>query len=334
MILHKASALATLLEGDLIGPDKDVKMLSDQAGPNAIVVLSDAKHISRFNSQDVAALVVDKELESSHSLIVVKDSRLALAQLSHVFNNRPRVAQGIHPSAQIHETAELADDVHIAENVVIKAGVRIASGSQIGASCVLSEQVVVGKNCTLHPNVTLYAGCNLGARVIIHSGTVLGSDGFGYAVSQQGATKIHHLGSVILEDDVEVGANSCIDRATLGETHIGARTKIDNLCQIGHNVITGTDCIIAGTVAVAGSTSLGRGVTLGGGSGVVDHVHIADGATIGARSLVTKNIPAGQTWAGYPAEPYKSYVRKHYLQNQLERIWQLVKKLPKEQGKN
>ena len=334
LIAHQASNLARMLDGELIGENIEVTSLADQPSSGAVVVVSELKKIAQLEDQASAVLVTSKKIETRHTLIVVKDTRLALAQLSQLFKQAVYIAEGTHASASIHESADLAESIHIAENVVVSAGVRLGKGTRVGANTVLAENVTVGENCTIYPNVSLYAGTRLGNRVTLHAGAILGSDGFGYAMGKHGAAKIHHLGNVVIEDDVEIGANTCIDRATLGETRIGARTKIDNLCQIGHNTVIGSDCLIAGTVAIAGSTTLGHGVILGGGAGVVDHVHLNDGARVGARALVTKNIPAGQTWTGYPAEPYKKYVRKHYLINQLERIWQGVKPLLKVKDRN
>ena len=164
----------------------------------------------------------------------------------------------------------------------------------------------------------------------MHSGAVIGSDGFGYAAGPTGATKIHHLGTVELHDDVEIGANTCIDRGTLASTVIGARTKIDNLCQIGHNVTMGTDCLVAGRSAIAGSVKIGNRVTIGGSVGISDHISIGDGVTLAAGSGVSKDIPAGETWAGAPAVPFRKWVRGLYLQGQLETIWQIVKGMKRE----
>ncbi len=323
---QKASDLAKLLGAEMLGDDTSIKRLSDSASVQAdsIVVLGKAEDAKKLR-QRPGALVLNQALEGWGTQLIVKDTRLALALLSQVFGLEPSFAKGIHPTAVIHETAQLAEDVQIAAHVVIAENALIGSGTQIGANCYFGANVTVGKNCTVYPGVTVYPESRIADRVRLHAGVVIGSDGFGYARGPRGAVKIQHLGSVTIEDDVEVGANTCIDRGTLGETVIGARSKIDNLCQIGHNVQIGSDCLIAGTVAIAGSTSLGRGVILGGGAGVVDHVHIADGAQVGARSLVTKSIPAGESWNGYPAEPYKKYVRKHYLLGKLERIWQSVK---------
>ena len=323
---QKASVLAHLLNAELKGKDVTVSHLTDlkSAQLDSIVVLAKAEDAKTLVNMP-GILVLNQVLESPSTQLIVKDTRLALAQLSQVFAPELQLARGIHSSAIIHETARLAEGVQIAAHVVIEEGVEIGAGTQIGANCYIGKNVTMGKNCTIYPNVTVYSDTRISDRVRLHTGVVLASDGFGYARGPRGAVKIEHLGSVKIEEDVEIGANTCVDRGTLGETVIGARSKIDNLCQIGHNVSLGSDCLIAGTVAIAGSTRLGRGVVLGGGAGVVDHVVIGDGAQVGARSLVTKSIPAGESWNGYPAEPYKKYVRKHYLLGKLERIWQSVK---------
>jgi UDP-3-O-[3-hydroxymyristoyl] glucosamine N-acyltransferase len=326
-----ASDLAKKLEGTLVGEDREVSFLapSEQPRQGSVVVVPDEKTLLALESAELAVLVIPQKTTPTtrHPVIQVQDTRLALAQLTQLFDTRPPVAEGIHPSAVIHPTARLEDGVHIAEKVVIQANVVIEKGSRIGASCVISENVTIGENCLLHPNVTLYANVRLGDRVILHSGAIIGSDGFGYAPSARGAVKIHHLGSVRLGNDVEIGANTCIDRGTLADSVIGDRTKIDNLCQIGHNVQMGTDCLMAGRGAIAGSVTIGNRVTIGGSVGIADHLTIGSGATLAAGSGVSKDIPAGETWAGAPAVPFKKWVRGLYLQGQLETIWQRVKGL-------
>lgn len=331
-----ASDLAKKLDGSLTGEDREVSRLSpsEQPTPGSAVVVPDEKTLQRLESLELALLVVPQKITQTtrHPVIKVRDTRLALAQLTQLFDTRPQVAEGIHPSAVIHPSARLEANVHIAEKVVIQANVVIGAGSRIGAGCVISENVTIGENCLLHPNVTLYANVQLGRRVILHSGAVIGSDGFGYAPSSRGAVKIHHLGSVRLGNDVEIGANTCIDRGTLADSVIGDRTKIDNLCQIGHNIQMGTDCLIAGRGAIAGSVTFGNRVTIGGSVGIADHITIGDGATLAAGSGVSKDIPAGETWAGAPAVPFKKWVRGLYLQGQLETMWQAVKGLKNGQG--
>ena len=258
-------------------------------------------------------------------VVQVADNRVALAQLSRHFDNAPPVATGISPQAQIHPTARLETGVQVAANAVIEAEAVIGAGCVIGAACYVGQGVHIGANCKLYPHVSLYHNVRLGAGVVLHSGVVIGADGFGYAVSRQGLHKIHHLGSVELGDGVEIGANSCVDRATLGVTRIGAHCKIDNLCQIGHNVHMGEACLIAAHSGIGGSTVLGRGVWIGGGAHLADHLQLGDGARLIGHSGLTKNIPAGETWGGYPAKPYHKWTRELYLLTRLEPLWQAFK---------
>ena len=329
-----AQILAKHIGGTLEGANLPVTQLSPPDSPQAgaAIVVSDDKQLVVLETQSLAVLIIGEKSRqnTNHSVIRVKDTRLALAQLTQLFDTRPVVAEGIHPSAVIDPSATLTEGVHIAENAVVRARAMIGPGSRIGAGCVIGDNVQIDENCLLHPNVTLYANVILGNRVTVHSGAVIGSDGFGYAAGPKGATKIHHLGKVELHDDVEIGANTCIDRGTLSNTIIGARSKIDNLCQIGHNVTMGTDCLMAGRCAIAGSVKIGNRVTIGGSVGIADHITIGDGATLAAGSGITKDVPAGETWAGFPAQPYRKWVRGLYLQGQLEAIWQIVKGIKRE----
>jgi UDP-3-O-[3-hydroxymyristoyl] glucosamine N-acyltransferase len=326
-----ASDLASKLGGTLVGEDREVSRLapSEQPTHGSVVVVADEKTLQRLESSDLSVLVVPQKITRTtrHPVIQVPDTRLALAQLTQLFDTRPQVAEGVHPLAVIHPSARLEANVHLAAKVVIQANVVIGAGSRIGAGCVVGENVTMGENCLLHPNVTLYANVQLGQRVIVHSGAVIGSDGFGYAPGPRGAVKIHHLGSVRLGNDVEIGANTCIDRGTLADSVIGDRTKIDNHCQIGHNVQIGTDCLIAGRAGISGSVKIGNLVIVGGSVLMADHVVVGDGVTLAGGTGVSKNVPAGETWAGVPAAPFKKWVRGLYLQGQLETMWQVVKKL-------
>jgi UDP-3-O-[3-hydroxymyristoyl] glucosamine N-acyltransferase len=329
-----AQTLAKHIGGTLEGANLEVTQLAppENPAPGTAIVVSDDKQLAFLEDQTLAVVILSEKSKQStkHPVIRVKEPRLALAQLTQLFDTRPLVAEGIHPSAVIHPSATLAEGVHVAENAVVRANASIGKGSRIGAGCVISDNVGVGEDCILHPNVTLYANVTLGERVIVHSGAVIGSDGFGYAPSPQGAAKIHHLGSVQLGNDVEIGANTCIDRGTLSDTVIGARTKIDNLCQIGHNIKFGTDCLVAGRTSIAGSVTVGNRVTIGGSVGIADHLMIGDGARLAAGSGITKHVPAGETWAGFPAQPYRKWVRGLYLQGQLEAMWKIVKGMKRE----
>lgn len=255
----------------------------------------------------------------------VHDPRRALARLSALFDHRPLPAPGVHASAIVDPSAQLGRDVTVAAGAVIGPGAAIGDGSIVGPASVVGPAARVGAGCRLHANVTLYDGIVLGDRVIVHAGAVLGADGFGYAAGPSGAEKIHHAGSVVIGDDVEIGALTAIDRGTLDDTRVGARTKIDNHCQIGHNVVIGRDCLIAGMTAIGGSAVVEDGVVVAGAVAISDHVTVHAGARIAGRSGVTKTVPAGETWAGSPARPYRRFVRELYLLDRLERIWAFVR---------
>ena len=256
----------------------------------------------------------------------VADARLALARLSRRLDPRPPVADvGVHATAVVAPTARLGarvaigplacvgDDVVLGDDVAIGPGCAIGAGARIGAGTVLRERVVVAD------------GVAIGARCLLQAGAVIGSDGFGYAAGPRGAERIHHLGTVVLGDDVDVGANACIDRATLGATRVGDRSRIDNLVQLGHNVRVGRDVLIAGQAGIAGSTVIGDGVVIGGAAGVADPVRVGDGARIAGGAGVTKSVPDGEAWGGYPAQSVARWARERYLIGRLEAIWAFVK---------
>lgn len=293
------------MRGDIEG-DGDVEItavapISRASAKDVTFADGDRNCQAAFASAAGVILVQRNAPTSFKTLIRVENCREAFAITMAMFHASKQHAPGIDPSARIADGVRLGEGVSIGPNVVLGNGVQVGDRTVILANCVLGEGVIVGEDCRLHPNVTLYSNVKLGKRVILHSGTVVGSDGFGYARKASGIVKIPQIGGVIIEDDVEIGANVSIDRATMNSTIIGQGTKIDNQVQIAHNVVIGKDCLIAGQSGIGGSARLGDGVTLAGRVAVVDHVEIGANAVVGAVSLVTKNVAAGQVVWGSPA---------------------------------
>lgn len=322
------SELTRRLGGASTGPDVDVVGLAtpDDAAPGRLVVAVDADALRRALPGAPAAVVVPGGVEAPAdvgcAVITVADARLALAALSALFDDRPAQEPGIHPTAVVASGAAIGAGVAIGAYAVVEDGAEIGARTVVGPHCTVGAGAKLGSGCRLFAGVRIYDGVTVGDRVRLHSGCVLGADGFGYAAAPDGAVKIHHLGGVVVGDDVEIGANTAVDRGTLQATRIGPRTKIDNLCQIGHNDRIGSDCLIAGVTGLAGSVTLEDGVVLGGYVAVADHVTIHAGARVAGRSGVTKDVPPGETWAGFPAQPYRRWVRGLYLQGKLEHLWQ------------
>ncbi len=218
-------------------------------------------------------------------------------------------ADGVSAKAEVSPEAHLEDDVCVEAFAVIGAGASIGRGSRIGPGAVIGQGVQIGRNSTIAAGTTILHAI-LGDNVIVHNGTRIGQDGFGYAPGKRGLQKVIQIGRVIIQDNVEIGANTTIDRGTLDDTIIGDGTKIDNLVQVGHNVRIGRHCIIVAKVGIAGSTVIGDGVVIGGAAGLKGHIHIGDGAQIAGMSGVVSNVPAGEKYGGYPARPFKEFLRE------------------------
>lgn len=237
-------------------------------------------------------------------------------------------SQGIHPSASVHPTADLGEDVEVGAGAVIDADARIGSGSRIGPGSYLGIGVRIGNDCVIGPNVSILRDSTLGDRCILHPGVRIGGDGFGFRWDGAGHRKVPQLGRVVIEDDVEIGCNSCVDRATLGMTRIGRGTKIDNLVQVGHNVDIGPHSILVSQSGVAGSSKLGQGVVVAGQVAISDHVTVGDGARIGGQAGVVKDVPAGVAVFGTPARPVKQALRESAA---LMRLPALLKQVERQQ---
>ena len=230
----------------------------------------------------------------------------------------PELAPGVASTAVVDATSEVDPTAEVGHHAVVAAGAKIGAGSCVSAGCYVGPGSAIGRDCYVYPRVTICGGVTLGDRVILHAGVVLGADGFGYAKSDEGALKVPQIGGVLIEDDVEIGANTTIDRATLGQTRVGKGTKIDNLVMVAHNVEIGRHCLIVSQTGIAGSSRLGDGVITAGQVGIVDHVEIGDGAILAAQSGVAGDVPAGKTYLGSPA-------RDH---SQQKRLFAYMTKLP------
>jgi UDP-3-O-[3-hydroxymyristoyl] glucosamine N-acyltransferase len=258
---------------------------------------------------------------------VVTNPHDAMLSLLATLYPAAREAPGVHPTAVIGRGAQLGPDVSVGPYVVIGAGARIGARTSLASHVVVGPGVQVGEDCRLHPGVTLYAGTTLHERVRVHAGARLGSDGFGYVFRGGVHDKIPHVGRCVVEADVEIGANTTIDRGSIDDTVIGAGTKIDNLVQIAHNVRIGRLCLVVAQAGIAGSTRLEDGVVIGGQVGLAGHITIGKGARIAAQGGVFGDIPSGETWSGYPARPHKEALRAQATLFKLSKILRPLERL-------
>jgi UDP-3-O-[3-hydroxymyristoyl] glucosamine N-acyltransferase len=330
----KLSEIVEQLGGELEG-DGDVEISAVagllEAGKGDISFLANPKYAAQVAETQASAVIVpgEWEREAPCALIRVENSDQTFAKAAELFYEEPPAAEpGIHPSALVDESARLGEGVSIGANCTIEAGVVIGRNTVVSANCVVGYKTVIGDDCLLYPLVSTREFTEIGNRVIIHNGSVIGSDGFGYAVQEDGSrTKIPQIGKVVIEDDVEIGANVAVDRARFGKTRIGKGTKIDNLVQIAHNVVIGEHSVMCGQAGISGSTIIGSRVIMAGQAGLAGHLKVGDGAIVGAQSGVMKDIPERQFVMGSPAMPHlqaKKMVANTVLLPKLkERIRQL-----------
>ena len=269
------------------------------------------------------------EAAKPRCVIEVARPKLAFAQIAAVLHPQLRRAGGVHETAQVAAGARVDAGAHVGAYAHVGEGARLGAGTQILAGAFVGEGVTVGRDCVLHPGVTLYAGVTLGDRVILHAGVVVGADGFGYVRDEGGAYhKFPQLGTVVIEDDVEIGAHSCIDRGALGETRIGRGTKIDNLVQVAHNVAVGERVVIAAQTGISGSTVIESGAVIGGQVGMGDHARVQSGAVIGSQAgVLPGKIVRPGVWWGTPVQPLEDYKRLNAHLNRLPELRAEVKEL-------
>lgn len=295
----------------------------DEAGPGELSFLANPRYRARLAGTRAGAVIVGaRDRDATAIPRIVADNPYAYYARTVALFHPPRAAvAGAHPTAVVDPDARVAPTAEVGPFVVIAAGARIGERARIGAGCAIGEGVSIGDDTVLHPRVTVYDGCSVGARCILHSGAVIGADGFGMAPDAGKWVKIPQVGSAVLGDDVEVGANTTIDRGALGDTVVGEGVKIDNQVQVAHNCRIGAHTVIAGCTGISGSTVIGRHCVIGGGVGIVGHIEIADGVTVTGTTFVTKSIrQPGVYTSGLPMMPHADWLRNAAHLRRLDRI--------------
>jgi len=334
--MYTVRSLAEHVGGTVVGDGGDtvVTGINDlsAAQPDQISFFANTKYEAQAKSSKAAAILVSPKESPKFTFtrIVVDSPSSAFGKIADLFAPPPvHDEPGIHPTAVVAHEATIGEGVSIHPHAVIAKGARIGARVVIGANCFVGENTVIGDDTRLYPLVTVRERCVIGARVILHSGVVIGADGFGYDFDPKTGRhmKIAHIGIVQIDNDVEIGANTTIDRARFGKTHIGEGSKIDNLVMIGHNVIIGAHSIVVGQSGVSGSTVLGRYVTLAGQVGLAGHLNIGDKAVITAQSGIAKDVPAGAIVAGRHAMPIRESLKMEALMRRLPELLDRIKAL-------
>jgi UDP-3-O-[3-hydroxymyristoyl] glucosamine N-acyltransferase len=318
---HTLAQIAEAVRGRISG-DANVELAGissiGSATSGDLVFVEDKKDLQRALESSASAVIAGEfaaDANASKPLLIVRQPRLAFAQAAGLLNPALQPASGVHPSAVVHLSVRLGKDVSVAERVILGEGVTVGDKSHIAANCVVGPNAIIGKDCRIYPNVTIYPGVQIGDRVTIHSGVVLGSDGFGYVRDRDDGRyhKFPQVGRLVIEDDVEIGANSAIDRGALEETRVCRGAKIDNLVHVGHNVQIGEDVVIAAQTGFSGSIIVERNVVIGGQVGIGEHARIEEGVMLGGQSGVLPNKVLrgkGIAFWGTPARPVRGYLKE------------------------
>lgn len=336
-----AEQIAGLLNGEVIGnPQASVSALAkiEEGQPGALSFLSNPKYEVYIYSTASSICIVNQTFEPSKALpetltlIKVADAYACFAQLLALYDSMNKKEAIIEQPSFIHESAQVGNNVYIGAFAYIGANVKISDNCQIHPNAVIQDNASIGPNTILYASVNIYKECHVGANCIIHAGTVIGSDGFGFAPDENGVySKIPQIGNVVIEDDVEIGANCTIDRATMGSTFIRKGVKIDNLCQIAHNVDVDQHTAMAAQVGIAGSAKIGKHVMIGGQTGIAGHLSVADHTKIVAQSGIPSTVKKADTLMGTPAIPINEYKRSHFgfrkLPGLIQKIYELENKL-------
>jgi len=332
MVTRTLAELAEQLDGEVVGdPLTEIRGVAGirEAQPGDLTFIANSRYENYLVETRASAVICSRELRGAPlPLLRVDNPYLAFQRIVRVF--RPGVERpepGVHPTAVVAADADVAAGASIGAHCVVESRAVIGADAVLMARCYVGVASRIGAGTLLYPGVVVREECVLGERCIVHPNAVIGADGFGFAFDSGSYHKIPQVGGVIIGDDVEIGANTTIDRATTDATRVGDGTKIDNLVQIGHNVIIGRHCIVVAQVGISGSTELEDYVTIGGQAGVTGHIRIGRGAQVGAQSGVTKSIAAGNTVFGYPAMPIAAFKRLHAFLLRLPQIWDRTKDL-------
>ncbi len=319
-----------------VDPDfkiRGVRTLAD-AGEGDLSFLSNPKYLGQTHTTAASAVLLASAVEACPALqIICPNPYVTLARTLQLLYPEPSPSAEIHASAHVHKDARIGEGSSIGPGCVIEAGASIGARCHLVANVFVGPNVTLGADCKLFPAVVIYAGCSLGDRIRIHANSTIGSDGFGYAQDGGEHVKVPQIGSLVIEDDVEIGANSSIDRGSLGDTRIGKGTKIDNQVQVAHNVTVGEGSLLVAFTGLAGSSSLGKGVVVAGKGGTIGHVHVGDGILIMGDSVVTKNLDKPGRYAGNPAIPHIQYQRQMANLRGLSKLKDRVKTLEKRMEK-
>jgi UDP-3-O-[3-hydroxymyristoyl] glucosamine N-acyltransferase len=315
---YSLAQLAELGGARLLSPEDGTRLFADvapleTAGPHEVTFLDNRKYLDAFTHSRAGAAFVDERVvdraPAGMVLLIARDPYKAYARAAQAFYPEKAAASGRAPSAIVDPSAMVPSDCTIGVNVVIGARVRLGARCRVGPNTVIEDGVELGDDCRVGANVTL-SHCLIGARVVLHPGVRIGQAGFGFAPDRDGPVKIPQLGRVVIGDDVDIGANTTIDRGSGHDTVIGAGTMIDNLVQIGHNVVVGRGCVLAGQVGISGSTKLGDFVMAGGQAGLAGHLNIGSGARLAAKAGLMRDVPEGETVCGSPAVPIGLFMKQ------------------------